>query len=428
MTIQKDIFRRRRSFIQVAIGNVEEAIRDGAVWVVVILFLFLWNFRTSLITLTAIPLSIIVTLLVFRYFEISINTMTLGGLAVAIGELVDDSIVDIENIYRRLKENRHNIRPEHPLRVIFLASSEVRNSIVYATLIVVVVVFPLFFLPGLEGRLFAPLGLSYVVTLLASLVVSLTITPCAGFVPTLPQRPLLGTAQTRSLHRSLAQADRRETAALFFAARLCRAGHRHKAMLYCSVLMTSILWMGGEFLPPFNEGTLTIEASTPPSTSLAESNRIGTLIEKSLLEIPEVTHVSRRTGRAEMDEHAENVNHSEIDVGLIEPQKPKPGFFFAAVRMIPGMHGFGVEKVGRLREEVLADIRDRLTAMPGVVSNIGQPISHRLDHIMSGIRAQIAVKLSGPDLASRYEKTPSGFATVMDESSWRGRSVCRTAS
>jgi Cu/Ag efflux pump CusA len=180
--IETEVF-RQASFIRTAIGNVREAIRDGAVWVVLILFLFLWNVRTSLITLTAIPLSIVITVLVFRWFGVSINTMTLGGLAVAIGELVDDSIVDIENIYRRLKQNRRLPRPLHPLRVIFLASSEVRSSIVYATLIVVLVVLPLFALPGLEGRLFAPLGLSYVVTLLASLLVSLSVTRSSSSAP-----------------------------------------------------------------------------------------------------------------------------------------------------------------------------------------------------------------------------------------------------
>jgi len=391
--IEGEIF-KQATFIEAAIGNVQEAIRDGAVWVVVILFLFLWNFRTSAITLTAIPLSIIITVLVFRYFGISINTMTLGGLAVAIGELVDDSIVDIENIYRRLKENRLKERPENPLKVIFLASAEVRNSIVYATLIVVLVVFPLFSLAGLEGRLFAPLGLSYVVTLVASLVVSLTVTPVlASYL--LPNARFLKEHGDPFLMRWLKLLD---TRLLHFTLR-----HAYAVLGAVAVLVmlsvTSILWMGGEFLPPFNEGTLTIAAEAPPSTSLEESNRIGVLVEKSLLQIPEVTNVSRRTGRAELDEHAENVNFSEIDVGLIEPERSKPGFFYSVLRGIPGLHRFGVEHVGRPREVVLAEIRDKLSEMPGIVFNIGQPISHRLDHIMSGIRSQIAVKLYGPDLA-----------------------------
>ncbi|MBX9789057.1 MAG: efflux RND transporter permease subunit [Pirellulales bacterium] len=391
--IQQHIF-RQANFIKVAIANVQEAIRDGAIWVIVILFIFLWNLRTSIITLAAIPLSIIVTVLVFRLFGVSINTMTLGGLAVAIGELVDDSIVDIENIYRRLKENRQLAQPANPLRVIYLASCEVRGSIVYATLIVVLVVMPLFSLPGLEGRLFAPLGLSYVVTLLASLGVSLTITPVmASYL--LPQAKFLEHAHDPFLLRWLKRLDAR---LLHFA-----LGHA-KAVLAVAVVLVaasiaSLLWMGGEFLPPFNEGTLTIGAQAPPSTSLQESDRLGTLIETSLLAVPEVTHVSRRTGRAELDEHAENVNFSEIDVGLVESHRPRPGVFFAVVRAVPGLHAWGVEHVGRPREAVLDDVRDRLSAVPGVLCNIGQPISHRLDHIMSGIRAQIAVKLFGQDLA-----------------------------
>jgi CzcA family heavy metal efflux pump len=392
VTIDRQIF-RQASFIEAAISNVQEAIRDGVIWVVVVLFLFLWNLRTSAITLTAIPLSIVITVLVFGYFGVSINTMTLGGLAVAIGELVDDSIVDIENIYRRLKENRQKAQPDNPLTVIFRASSEVRNSIVYATLIVVLVVLPLFSLAGLEGRLFAPLGLTYVLTLLASLLVSLTVTPVlASYL--LPNARFLDHAEP-SLVRWLKRVDAR---VLHFTLNRAWAVLAVTSLLV-GLSVASIFAMGGEFLPPFNEGTLTIGLETPPSTSLKESDRIGTLVEKALLEIPEVTHVSRRTGRAELDEHAENVNVSEIDVGLTESERPKAGVLFGVLRAVPGLHRFGVEHVGRDRETVLAEIRDRLSEMPGVLCNIGQPISHRLDHIMSGIRSQIAVKLYGPDLA-----------------------------
>lgn len=390
--IDRDIF-KQADFIVSAIDNVRQAIRDGAIWVVLVLFLFLWNLRTSVITLTAIPLSIIVTVLIFRYFGVSINTMTLGGLAVAIGELVDDSIVDIENIYRRLKENRQKDQPDSPLHVIYRASSEVRNSIVYATLIVVLVVLPLFSLAGLEGRLFAPLGLAYVLTLLASLAISLTVTPVlASYL--LPNASFLSHGEP-ALVRWLKWIDER---AVRFTLR-----HAYAVLgivgAVVAVSLLAVFGMGGEFLPPFNEGTLTIGVETPPSTSLQESDRIGTLIEKALLQIPEVTHVSRRTGRAEMDEHAENVNVSEIDVGLAEPWRPKPGLFYTILRAVPGLHRLGVERVGRDRELVLADVRDRLSEMPGVLCNIGQPISHRIDHIMSGIRSQVAVKLFGPDLA-----------------------------
>lgn len=393
MKIDTDIF-KQAAFIEVAIGNVEEAIRDGAIWVVVVLFIFLWNFRTSIITLTAIPLSILITALVFKYFGVSINTMTLGGLAVAIGELVDDSIVDIENIYRRLKENRHKENPDNPLKVVFLASSEIRNSIVYATLIVILVVFPLFSLAGLEGRMFAPLGLSYLLTLLSSLIVSLTVTPVlASYL--LPKAKFLGAEGDPFLLRWLKRAD---TVLLRFVLR-----HNTTVLvgvaLIVMISVTTIFWMGGEFLPDFNEGTLTIGATATPGTGLRESNRLAARAEEMLMEVPEVTHVSRRTGRAELDEHAENVNFSEIDVGLQEPERPLPGFHRAVLRAIPGLHRFGVETVGRPREVVLQDIRDKLGSFPPtLVFNIGQPISHRLDHIMSGIRAQVAVKLFGSDL------------------------------
>jgi CzcA family heavy metal efflux pump len=392
VVVSTDIF-RQADFIHAAIDNVKEAIRDGVIWVIVVLFLFLWNLRTSLITLTAIPLSIIITAVAFSYFGISINTMTLGGLAVAIGELVDDSIVDIENIFRRLKENYHKPTPDHPLRVVFLASCEVRNSIVYATLIVVLVVFPLFSLAGLEGRMFAPLGLAYLTTLLASLVVSLTVTPVlASYL--LPGANFLMRKNDPLLLRWLKWAD---THLLRFTLRYSTA-----VLVVVTGLMaisvSCIAWMGGEFLPPFNEGSLTIAAMAPPGVSMEESNRIAGRIERLLAEIPEVKHVSRRTGRAELDEHAENVNFSEIDVGLIQPEHPKPGIHYAVLRAIPGLHGFGVDVVGRPRDAVLAEIRDIVAEVPGVKVNIGQPISHRLDHMMSGIRSQIAVKLYGRDI------------------------------
>ncbi len=392
VVISTDIF-KQAEFIDAAIDNVKEAIRDGVIWVIVVLFIFLWNLRTSLITLTAIPLSIMMTALAFSYFGISINTMTLGGLAVAIGELVDDSIVDIENIYRRLKENFHKDVPDNPLKVIFLASCEVRNSIMYATLIVVLVVLPLFSLAGLEGRMFAPLGLAYLTTLLASLVVSLTVTPVlASYL--LPRANFLRKEGDPLLLRWLKRAD----------TVLLRATLRHSTFVLVAVSVlvlvsiSCIVWMGGEFLPRFNEGSLTIAAMAPPGVSMEESNRIAGRVERMLAEIPEVKHVSRRTGRAELDEHAENVNFSEIDVGLIQPERPKPGIHFAVLRAIPGLHGWGVDVVGRPRDEVMAEIRDVVREVPGVKVNLGQPISHRLDHMMSGIRSQIAVKLYGRDI------------------------------
>jgi CzcA family heavy metal efflux pump len=390
--IERQIF-KQADFIQVAVDNVIEAVRDGTIWVIVVLFIFMGNFRTSAITLIAIPLSILMTALAFAYFGISINTMTLGGLAVAIGELVDDSIVDIENIYRRLKENHQKPKPDNPLKVIFLASSEVRNSIVFATLIVVVVVFPLFSLAGLEGRMFAPLGLAYVTTLLCSLVVSLTVTPVlASFL--LPRARFIEHKEDPFVLRWLKR----------FIAPGVRFALRHPWPILAATLLVGVLskvaigWMGTEFLPPFNEGTLTINLQTEPGTSLDESDRVARRAEERILQVPEVLSVSRRTGRAELDEHAEGVNSSEIDVRVQEHERPKPGWGYAVLRAVPGLHGWGVDKIGRPRDQVIADIRDKISSIPNVKVNIGQPISHRLDHIMSGVRAQVAVKVFGPDL------------------------------
>ena len=392
VVIERRIF-KQADFIKAAVDNVVEAIRDGAIWVVVVLFLFMWNFRTSISSLTAMPLSILLTVLIFRWFGISINTMTLGGIAVAIGDLVDDSIVDIENIYRRLKENRQKSVPEDSLKVIYDASCEVRNSIVYATLIVILVVFPLFSMAGLEGRMFAPLGIAYMTSLLASLVVSLTVTPVlASYL--LPSAKFLEDKGDPFLLRGLK----------FVTGHLLRWTLRHASfVLTVTVVMVSfsmltLFWMGGEFLPPFNEGTFTISFQTEPGTSLDESQRLAERSELLLLEIPEVLSVSRRTGRAELDEHAEGVNSSEIDVRVQEHQRPKPGWIAAALRLIPVAHLWGYEMLGRAREQVLADIRDKITTIPSIKANIGQPISHRLDHIMSGVRAQIAVKVFGNDL------------------------------
>lgn len=390
--IERRIF-RQADFIRAAVDNVVEAVRDGAIWVVVVLFLFMWNLRVSVSSLTAMPLSILATILVFRFCGITINTMTLGGIAVAIGDLVDDSIVDIENIYRRLRENRHASKPEHPLRVVFQASAEVRNSIVYATLIVALVVLPLFSLAGLEGRLFAPLGLAYIISLLCSLAVSLTVTPVLGYL-LLAKSRLLDDTDDSFLLRWLKRLDE---AVLRFTLRHARAVLAVVAVLVVAS-MAMIGWMGGEFLPAFNEGTLTIGVQTEPGTSLAESSRVARLVEALVLDVPEVVSLSRRTGRAELDEHAEGVHSSEIDVRLVPHERPAAGWAAAAMRLVPVLHLWGSERVGRPREEVVADIRDRITNIPSVRLNIGQPISHRLDHILSGVRAQIVIKVFGPDL------------------------------
>jgi CzcA family heavy metal efflux pump len=412
--IETQIF-RQAEFVRTAVDNVVEAIRDGSVWVFVILFVFLWNFRTSFITLTAIPLSVLFTVLVFRVLGVTINTMTLGGVAVAVGELVDDAIVDVENIYRRLKENRQTEQPQPALRVVYEASREVRNSIVYATLIVCAVVLPLFALSGLEGRMFAPLGLAYVVALLGSLVVSLTVTPVlASFL--LPRAPFMARKGDPFLLRRLKKIDEK----------VVRWALRHPWRILIVVLGLAfgsklmVVWMGSEFLPPFNEGTLTINLQTEPGTSLQESVRVAERAEALLLAVPEVASVARRTGRAEMDEHAEGVNSSEMDVRLTPHERPIPGVGNAVLRAIPGLHRWGVGTHGRPQEQVVAEVRDKLAALPNVKINVGQPISHRLDHVMSGVRAQIAVKVFGADLrelrtaAQDVQTNMSGIPGVVD--------------
>ena len=367
VTVHTAIF-RQSAFIDRAITNVEDALRDGALLVVIVLLLFLFNVRTTFITLTAIPLSLIVTVIVFRAFGLSINTMTLGGLAIAIGELVDDAIVDVENVFRRLRENRQLPEPRPVMEVIFEASSEVRNSIVVATIIVMLVFLPLFALSGIEGKIFSPLGVAYITSILASLVISLTVTPalCYVLLPSMHQMA----HTTDSVFVSWLKSGQRRALDLVFRYRWLALGGT-VGLLVCALVVA--LTFGKEFLPPFNEGSVTINLLLPPGTSLEESNRIGTRAETLLLQVPEIHLTGRRTGRAELDDHAEGVHSSEIDVELSTSKRPKG--------------------------EVLQDIRTRLDQIPGMVVNVGQPISHRIDHLVSGVRAQIAIKLFGPDLA-----------------------------
>ncbi|UPT72808.1 MAG: efflux RND transporter permease subunit [Elusimicrobiota bacterium] len=365
--LEGDLFKQSR-FIESAVSNVEEALRDGAIMVAVILFLFLVNLRTTAITLVAIPLSLLISAIIFKLMGLGINTMTLGGLAVAIGELVDDAIVDVENVFRRLRENKAAGEPKSSLRVVYEASSEVRNSIVFSTIIVVLVFLPLFALGGIEGRLFAPLGVAYIVSLLASLVVSLTVTPalCSYL---LPNAKSIARHEDGAVVRKLKSWDRRLLAATI---------RRPNALLGgCAALLLASLallpFMGRNFLPAFNEGTATIGIAAAPGISLAASDSLGLRIEAAMLSVPEVKSTIRRTGRAELDEHAEGVHWSEIDVDFKEG--------------------------GRPRDQVLQDIRASVEKAGDVSVNIGQPISHRLDHLLSGVRAQIAIKVSGPELS-----------------------------
>ncbi|MEW6057104.1 MAG: efflux RND transporter permease subunit [Bdellovibrionota bacterium] len=366
MKIEGDLFKQSR-FIEASILNVEHALRDGAIMVAIILFLFLMNARTTAITLITIPLSLLVTAIIFKFMGLSINTMTLGGLAVAIGELVDDAIVDVENVFRRLRENRSSPQPKSALRVVFDASSEVRNSIVFSTIIVILVFIPLFALGGIEGRLFAPLGVAYIISLTASLIVSLTITPilCSYL---LPNSKATQHREDGPFVRYLKNLDQKI---------LVKTIKRpYEVLAGCAVLLLGALLllplMGSNFLPAFNEGTATIGVAAAPGISLAASDELGTKIEEAMLSIPEVKSTIRRTGRAEMDEHAEGVHWSEIDVDFKEAGRPRP--------------------------IVLQELRDKVEKVGDVYVNIGQPISHRLDHLLSGVRAQIAVKIFGPEL------------------------------
>ena len=361
---------RQASFIEASITTLQGKLIGASIFVAVILFFFLGTLRPTIIALTAIPVSIFITALVFKYFGLSINTMTLGGLAIAIGGLVDDAVVGVENVLRRLKEDRAK-HPEHrlnPLEVVAHATMEVRSAILYATVIIVLVFIPLFALPGLEGRLFVPLGIAFIVSTLASLVVSVTITPVLSFY-LLPRMKALDHGDTRVLawlkarYRSSLQAVLNRPRAAMAAA--------GGAVL---VAMAAVPFFPTTFLPPFNEGTLLIGLRLNPGVTLTESSALARQAEVLVRQVPEVTHVGRRSGRAELDEHAEGVHVSELDVGL------KP-----------------TAELTRTMDEIKADIRARLINLPAALE-IGQPISHRIDHMLSGVRSQIAIKIFGEDL------------------------------
>ncbi len=361
---------RQASFIEASITTLQGKLIGASVFVAVILFFFLGTVRPTVIALTAIPVSIFITALVFRYFGLSINTMTLGGLAIAIGGLVDDAVVDVENILRRLKQDR--ARPPHErqptLQLVAQASMEVRTGIVYATAIIVLVFLPLFALPGIEGRLFVPLGVAFIASTLASLLVSVTVTPVLSYY-LLPRLKTLDHGDTRALawlkkhYRGGLQAVLNRPKAALAAAGM--------AVL---VAGAAVPFFPTTFLPPFNEGTLLVGIRLNPGVTLTESSALARQAEVLISQVPEVTHVGRRSGRAELDEHAEGVHVSELDVGIVP-----------------------AEQLTRTMDEVRADIRARLVNLPAAIE-VGQPISHRIDHMLSGVRSQIAIKIYGEDL------------------------------
>ncbi len=362
---------RQANFIETSIKNVQTVLLEAFAVVAVVLFLFLMNWRTTLISLTAIPASILITAVVFYFAGLSINTMTLGGIAIAIGELVDDAVVGVENVFRRLRENRALGNPRSAFDVVVSASQEVRSGIVYATAIIVLVFVPLFALTGIEGKLFAPLGVAYIVSILASLVVSITLTPVMAYymLPGLKSLNEHESGLVRVLKRG-------------YGAALARAYDNSYLILGITLLLViaagaAAFTLPRSFLPPFNEGTFNIQVSFNPGVSLAESNRVGIIAEKLIMQVPEAKSVGRRTGRAELDEHAEGIHVSEFEVDLRPSQRPK--------------------------NDIVADIRSRLSVLPLSV-NVGQPIAHRLDHMLSGIRSEIALKIFGDDLDAMRTK------------------------
>ena len=361
---------RQASFIDASISTLEGKLIGASIFVAVVLYFFLGTIRPVLISLTAIPVSILLTALVFKYFGLSINTMTLGGLAIAIGGLVDDAVVDVENIIRRLRVNldKASLDQLSPLAIVRAASLEVRTGIIYATAIIVLVFIPLFALPGIEGRLFVPLGIAFIVSTLASLLVSVTITPVLCFY-LLPSMQSLRDHDTKIVTWLKSHYEVQ-------LSRLLAAPKKPLMYAFASVIVAaaSVPFMASSFLPPFNEGTLLIGLRLNPGVSLSESAGVASQAEKLVRQVPEVTYVGRRSGRAELDEHAEGVHVSELDVGL------KPA-----------------GDLDRSMAEIQADIRSRLVNLPAAIA-IGQPISHRIDHMLSGVRSQIAIKIFGDDL------------------------------
>lgn len=376
--IKSQIF-RQSNFINASIDNLNQTLLEGAFFVVIVLFIFLMNWRTTLISLLAIPISLLVSIIVLKWLGYTINTMSLGGMAIAIGALVDDAIIDVENVFKRLRENIRKPKAERLplLTVVKDASIEIRSSIIIATLIIIVSFIPLFFLSGMEGRLLQPLGIAFITSILTSLVVAVTLTPVLCSYLLKDEKVLDRQAEGTRVERWL------QVRYGWIVERVLKAprtviGVTVGAFLISLIFLTQL---GRSFLPEFNEGSLVISAVGIPGMSLDESNKNGKLIEELLLEMPEVDVVTRRTGRAELDEHAQGVNAAEIDVP------------------------FTLE--GKSKEQFFEEVRTKLSVVPGVNITLGQPIAHRIDHMLSGTRANIAIKIFGDDLQRLFELAKS---------------------
>lgn len=374
VSFHTDIFNQAQ-FIKRSVKNVEKALIEGSVLVVIILLIFLMNYRTTVISLIAIPLSLLVSIVAMKLLGFTINTMSLGGMAIAIGSLVDDAIIDVENVYKRLRQNVGCKREhrEKPLNVVFSASKEIRPSIMNATFIIIIAFVPLFFLEGMEGRMLRPLGISFIVALFASLIVALTVTPVLCSY-------LLTDEKRLARHKRGSWVERKLKIIYYGALTQTMKAKRTVLFVAGGLLLITILiftQLGMNFLPPFNEGSLTINLTAMPGISLPESNKLGRKAEHLLLEIPEIERVSRKTGRAELAEHSFGVNVSELDVP------------------------FSLEE--RSREEFLEEVRHKLNTLEGVSVEVGQPITHRMDHMLSGTRANIAIKIFGSELNTMYQ-------------------------
>lgn len=377
---------RQADFIETSVNNVQGALIEGGIFVIIVLFVFLGSFRTTIISLLAIPLSLLGAILVMKMLGMTINTMSLGGMAIAIGSLVDDAVIDVENVYKRLRQNRMKLEQERQSSfiVVFEASKEIRASILNATLIIMVAFLPLFFLSGMEGRMLQPLGIAFIVSLFMSLVVAMTLTPLLSKMLLSNEKYLAKNENEKWLVRKLTHS---------YEQSLGWSLKHKKAIIFSTLGMFVISLLafstfGRSFLPEFNEGALTLSVVIKPGTSLEESNRLGNLVETELLSIPEVSSTARRTGRGELDEHSQTTNSAEIDVNFMLKERSHPEF--------------------------MADVRTTLARIPGIAYTVGQPLGHRIDHMLSGTRANIAIKLFGTDLNKMFSIGNQVKSSIVD--------------